>query len=113
MSDRATTRSERRELIRFLHKEFDTNMDNQREKEKILNAAVCAWQLVVDKLVREDDPQYVAICKATLQGAKYARELFYEEDPNFTYEEVVIGQIDHAEDCYGCEECRVWLDAGR
>ena len=113
MSDRPTTRSERRELISFLQKEFDTYMKNQREKEKNLNAAVRAWQLVVDRLVRDDDPQYVAICKATLQGAKYARALFYEEDPNLTYEEVVIGQIDHAEDCYGCEECRVWLDAGR
>ena len=81
MSDRAITRSERKELFRFLQEELDTNMDNRREKEKILNAAVRATQRVVDKLVRGDDPQYVAICKATLQGAEYARALFYEGDP--------------------------------
>ena len=109
MSDRAVTRSERKELFRFLQEELDTTMDKRREKEKTLNAAVLAAQLVVDRLVQGDDPRYVAICRATLQGAEFARALFYEGDPTH-YEEVVVGQIDHAEDCYGCNECHDWLD---
>ena len=102
------TRFERRDLIQSLQQELIETIDQQYKDEEAFNDAVDSAQLICDKLVAVDSPEYRAKCKAILQCAKLALHYYIESDP-CQFEDCLREQLQHVQMCYGCGECVPWL----